>query len=109
LQNRLTGFTLGFLEVVQESVVIQLDCKFTQIDSFNRQNFKWLSQFLRLLHSAAMNATLPPATPLQTLRPPPRTSNDLRMLFSEAEQEKLLQRNVIVNWLNPGSISIFYA
>ena len=32
--------------------------------------------------------TPPPATPPQiALRPPPRTSNDLRILFSEAEQD----------------------
>ena len=42
---------------------IQLDCKFTQIDFSNRLNYKWLSQFLPLLLSAAMDATPPPAIP----------------------------------------------
>ena len=53
-------------------------------------------------------ATPPPANPPQiSLRPPPRTSNDLRMLFSEAEQD--ISQLVIANWLNPGSFSIVYA
>ena len=87
-----------FLLVESGNCVIQLDCKFTQIDSSNRLNYKWLSQFLPLLLSAAMDATPPPATPPPAnppqiaLRPPPRTSNDLRMLFSEAEQDIITKK-----------------
>ena len=45
-----------------------------------------------------MDATPPPATPPPAnppqiaLRPPPRTSNDLRMLFFEAEQDIITKK-----------------
>ena len=44
-----------------------------------------------------MDATPPPATPPAippqiALRSPPRTSNDLRMLFSEAEQDIITKK-----------------
>ena len=97
MQNRLIGFTLVFLVESGNCarVVIQLDCKFPQIDSSNRLNYKWLSQFLPLLLSAAMDATPPPATP-PPANPPQsvfrRTSNDLRMLFSEAEQDIITKK-----------------
>ena len=109
MQNRLIGFTLVFLVESGNCarVVIQLDCKFTQIDFVNRLNFKWLSQFLPLLLSAAMDATPPPATPPAippqiALRPPPRTSNDLRMLFSEAEQDIITKKGnsqLVKSWI----------
>ena len=84
---------------------IQLDCKFTQIDSSNRLNYKWLSQFLPLLLSAAMDATPSPATP-PPANPPQialrRTSNDLRMLFSEAEQDIITKKGnsqLVKSWI----------
>jgi hypothetical protein len=89
-------------------VVIQLDCKFTQIDFLNRLSFKFLSQFLPLLLSAAMDATPPPANPPPAtppqiaLCPPPRTSNDLRMLFSEAEQDIITKKGnsqLVKSWM----------
>ena len=107
MQNRLIGFTLGFLVDSGNCarVVIQLDCKFTQIDFLNRLNFKFLSQFLPLLLSAVMDATPPPATP-PPANPPQsvlrRTSNDLRMLFSEAEQDIITKKGnsqLVKSWI----------
>ena len=92
-------------------VVIQLDYKFTQIYSLNRLNFKWLSQFLPLLLSAAMDVTLL-LHPLLLLKLHYVRLRVLAMIFGYyflKQNRILIQRKVIANWLNPGSISIVYA